>query len=127
MFDRWGRWVHRRRRWVLAVVGAALVFAGVWGTGVFGALTSSGGFDTPGSESAKAAQVAEQDLGRDEADVVVLYRGRTTVDDPAYRTSVEQALAALPKDKVTVVTRTGRPTRRSSSAMTGRRPTRCCG
>ncbi|MFV2177337.1 hypothetical protein, partial [Actinomadura sp. LOL_011] len=51
MFDRWGRWVHRRSRWVLAVAGAALVFAGVWGTGVFGALSPTGGFDTPGSES----------------------------------------------------------------------------
>ncbi|MFG2090678.1 MMPL family transporter [Spirillospora sp. NPDC048824] len=100
MFDRWGRWVHRRRRWVLAVAGAALVFAGVWGTGVFGALTSSGGFDTPGSESAKAAQIAERDLGRDAADVVILYQGGTTVDDPAFRASVEQALAGLPADKV---------------------------
>ncbi|GAA1868153.1 MMPL family transporter [Actinomadura bangladeshensis] len=100
MFDRWGRWVHRRRRWVLAAAGAALVFAGVWGTGVFGALTSSGGFDTPGSESAKAAQIAERDLGRDEADVVVLYRGPVTIDDPSYRASVERALAALPQDKI---------------------------
>jgi RND superfamily putative drug exporter len=101
MFDRWGRWVHRRRRWVLAVAGAALIFAGVWGTGVFGALSSSGGFDTPGSESTKAVQIAERDLGRDAADVVILYQGRANVDDPAYRTSVERSLAALPKDKVT--------------------------
>ncbi|MEU8799645.1 MMPL family transporter [Spirillospora sp. NPDC048819] len=100
MFDRWGRWVHRRRRWILAVAGAALVFAGVWGTGVFGALTSSGGFDTPGSESAKAAQIAERDLGRDAADVVILYQGGTTVDDPAYRAAVERALSGLPADKV---------------------------
>ncbi|WP_433477452.1 MMPL family transporter [Spirillospora sp. CA-142024] len=100
MFDRWGRWVHRRRRWVLAVAGAALAFAAVWGTGVFGALSSSGGFDTPGSESAKAVQIAERDLGRDQADVVILYQGKTTVDDPAYRASVERALAALPHDKV---------------------------
>ncbi|MFB4297129.1 MMPL family transporter [Actinomadura sp. NTSP31] len=102
MFERWGRWVHRRRRWVLAVAGAALVFAGVWGTGVFGALTSSGGFDTPGSESARATQVAERDLGRDQADVVILYTGRPgmTVDDPAYKASVDRALAAIPKDRV---------------------------
>ncbi|MFA1544904.1 MMPL family transporter [Actinomadura chokoriensis] len=100
MFDRWGRWVHRRRRWVLAAAGAALVFAGVWGTGVFGALTSAGGFDTPGSESAKAARIAERDLGRDEADVVVLYQGRTTVDDPSFRASVERALAALPREEI---------------------------
>ncbi|TDC55097.1 MMPL family transporter [Actinomadura sp. KC345] len=100
MFDRWGRWVHRRRRWVLAAAGAALVFAGVWGTGVFGALSSAGGFDTPGSESAKAAQIAERELGRDEADVVILYEGDMTVDDPAYRASVERALAGLPPGKV---------------------------
>lgn len=101
MFDRWGRWVDRRRRWVLAVAGAALVFAGVWGTGVFGSLSPSGGFDTPGSESDRAATIAERDLGRDAADVVVLYSGGTTVDDPAYRTAVEAALAGLPEDKVT--------------------------
>ncbi|SNS08123.1 MMPL family transporter [Actinomadura mexicana] len=100
MFDRWGRWVHRRRRWVLAAAGAALVFAAVWGTGVFGALTSSGGFDTPGSPSATAERIAERDLGRGGADVVVLYQGGTTVDDPSYRASVERALAALPPDKV---------------------------
>ncbi|MBO2459140.1 MMPL family transporter [Actinomadura violacea] len=102
MFERWGRWVHRRRRWVLAVAGAALVFAGVWGTGVFGALTSSGGFDTPGSESARATKIAERDLGRDQADVVILYKGRPgmTVDDPSYRASVEKALAALPAGKI---------------------------
>ncbi|WP_026401281.1 MMPL family transporter [Actinomadura rifamycini] len=100
MFDRWGRWVDRRRRWVLAVAGAALVFAGVWGTGVFGALSPTGGFDTPGSESARAAAIAERDLGRDAADVVVLYRGGTTVDDPAYRTAVEAALAGLPADEI---------------------------
>ncbi|WP_301175917.1 MMPL family transporter [Actinomadura geliboluensis] len=103
MFERWGRWVHRRRRWVLAVAGAALVFAGVWGTGVFGALSSAGGFETPGSESTKATRIAEQALGRDAADVVVLYQGKTTVDDPSYRTSVERALGALPKDKVASV------------------------
>ncbi|RKS71830.1 RND superfamily putative drug exporter [Actinomadura pelletieri DSM 43383] len=100
MFERWGRWVHRRRRWVLAVAGAALVFAGVWGTGVFGALASAGGFHTPGSESVRAAEIAERDLGRDAADVVILYEGRTTVDDPRFRASVEQALGALPKDKI---------------------------
>ncbi|QXJ24583.1 MMPL family transporter [Actinomadura graeca] len=102
MFERWGRWVHRRRRAVLAVAGVLLVIAAVWGTGVFGALSSSGGFNTPGSESARAAEIAERDLGRDEADVVVLYQARpgTTVDDPAFRSSVERALAALPPGKI---------------------------
>ncbi|HST65384.1 MAG TPA: hypothetical protein VLM05_09370, partial [Mycobacteriales bacterium] len=70
MFETLGRATYRRRRWVLAVAAAFLVFAGVWGTGVFGSLTS-GGFEDPGSESARAAAVAAADLGRDDADVVV--------------------------------------------------------
>ncbi|HLV74188.1 MAG TPA: MMPL family transporter [Vulgatibacteraceae bacterium] len=101
MLERWGRWVHRRRRRVLAAAAAAMVLAGVWGTGVFGALTSAGGFDIPGSESAEAARIAERDLGKDAADVVVLYEGPMSVDDPAYRTAVERSLNALPDDKVT--------------------------
>ncbi|MFB4312666.1 MMPL family transporter [Actinomadura sp. 21ATH] len=106
MFERWGRWTYRRRRPVLAAALVAMVAAAVWGTGVFGALDPSGGFDTPGSGSARAAAVAERELGRDAADVVVLYDapGGRTVDDPAYRTAVETALAALPKDRVAAVT-----------------------
>ncbi|GLW62308.1 membrane protein [Actinomadura rubrobrunea] len=105
MLERWGRLVHRRRRPVLALGVLALVAAAVWGTGVFGALTAAGGFTTPDSESARAARIAERDLGRDQADVVVLYtapRGRT-IDDPGFRSAVTGALAALPADKVTGV------------------------
>ncbi|MFC6878459.1 MULTISPECIES: MMPL family transporter [Actinomadura] len=101
MFDRWGRWTYRRRRPLLVASLAFLVVAAVWGTGVFGALTSSGGFDTPGSESGRAAATADRDLGRDEADVVVLYEaGGRTVDDPAFRTAVERAVAAVPKERI---------------------------
>ncbi|XVQ12798.1 MMPL family transporter [Spirillospora sp. CA-255316] len=102
MFERWGRWTYRRRRPVLAVALLFVAAAAVWGTGVFGALSPGGGFDTPGSDSDRAERVAERELGRDTADVVILYRaadGRT-VDDPAYRSAVEAALRALPRDKV---------------------------
>ncbi|GAA2602751.1 MMPL family transporter [Actinomadura fulvescens] len=101
MFESWGRLVHRRRRPILGLSLIAVVFMAVWGTGVFGALTSAGGFDTPGSESARAAETAERALGRDGADVVVLYTSADgkTVDDPAYRRSVDQALAAIPAGK----------------------------
>ncbi|MBW8481298.1 MMPL family transporter [Actinomadura parmotrematis] len=102
MFESWGRLVYRRRRLTLLLATAALVFAGVWGTGVFGALTSAGGFDTPGSESARAAATADRDLGRSGADVVVLYQaapGRT-VDDPSYRAAVEASLRVLPAGHV---------------------------
>src|SRR3954470_13348352 len=98
MFEALGRVMYRRRRWVVALSLAFVVFAGVWGTGVFGAMTG-GGFDDPGSESAKAARVAAQALGRDSSDAVVLYRSDDlTVADPAFRKAVETSLARLPAD-----------------------------
>ncbi|MFI0353577.1 MMPL family transporter [Actinomadura sp. 9N407] len=102
MFESWGRWTYRRRRPVLAAALVAIIAGAVWGTGVFGALTSAGGFDTPGSDSDRASRVATQALGRDDADVVILYTaadGRT-VDDPGYRSAVEGALAALPAGEI---------------------------
>src|SRR3954470_1519416 len=96
MFEALGRVMYRRRRWVVALAVAFVVFAGVWGTGVFGAMTS-GGFDDPGSESSKAAQGAAQALGRDSADAFVLYRSDDlTVDDPAYKSAVADSLAGVP-------------------------------
>ncbi|MFD2094051.1 MMPL family transporter [Blastococcus deserti] len=100
MFEALGRVMYRRRRWVVALTVAFLAFAGIWGTGVFGAMTS-GGFDDPGSESTRAFQVAERELGRGGGDVVVLYSSdELTVDDPAYASAVEQSLAALPDEVV---------------------------
>ncbi|MCW2886710.1 MAG: trehalose monomycolate/heme transporter [Streptosporangiaceae bacterium] len=106
MFEAWGRFVHRRRWPILALAFAAIAFMAIWGTGVFGALTSTGGFDVPGSGSVKASETAQRQLGRSEADVVVLYRdpaGRT-IDDPAYKAAVTGSLGALPKDKVAATT-----------------------
>ncbi len=103
-FERWGHLVYRRRRWVLAVAGVFLAFAATWGTGVFGSLISSG-FETPGSESARALAQAEDTVGRDAADVVVLYRdGGRSVDDPRFRDAVEQHLADLPPSLVKTTT-----------------------
>jgi RND superfamily putative drug exporter len=101
VFERWGRLVYRRRRWVLLAAGLAVAGAAVWGTGVFGSLQSGGGFTAPGSESQRASDVATQTFGRDTADVVVLYRSPTlTVHDPVYRQAVSKALAALPRRAV---------------------------
>ncbi|MEO3782211.1 MMPL family transporter [Actinocorallia sp. B10E7] len=99
MFETWGRLVYRRRKLILWLSLAAVLFFGVWGTGVFGAVTTAGGFDTPGSDSHKAAQLIEDGFGRSEPDVVVLYSGRD-VDDPAVKDAVTASLAALPKDAV---------------------------
>jgi uncharacterized membrane protein YdfJ with MMPL/SSD domain len=112
MFEALGRMMYRRRRWVVALAVAFVAFAGVWGTGVFGAMTG-GGFEDPNSESSKAAAVAEQALGRNSSDAVVLYRSAdVTVDDPAFRSGVESSLAAVPPDllaKTTTFWTTGFP------------------
>ena len=104
MFETIGRLMYRRRRWVLALAVAFLGVAGVWGTGVFGKL-SSGGFADPASDSVRASQLAADRLGRDDADVIMLYRSvDRTVDDPAYRQAVTATLGALPRSAVDRVT-----------------------
>src|SRR4029450_9464910 len=96
MFEALGRVMYRRRRWVVALALAFVVFAGVWGTGVFGKMTG-GGFEDPDSESSRAFEVAAQEFGRPSADVVVLYRSDDlTVDDAAFETAVAESLAELP-------------------------------
>ncbi|HTE73519.1 MAG TPA: MMPL family transporter, partial [Actinomycetes bacterium] len=100
MVETLGRIAYRWRWAVLAAALAFLAVAGAWGTSVFGTLTT-GGFDDPDSESARAAAVAAAQLGRDDADVVVLYRSPDrTVEDPAFRQAVTGTLAALPTDVV---------------------------
>ncbi|HEY0126052.1 MAG TPA: hypothetical protein VGB58_02820, partial [Blastococcus sp.] len=100
MFEALGRVMYRRRRWVVALAVAFVAFAGVWGTGVFGAMTG-GGFEDPDSESSAAFEVAERELGRSGGDVLVLYSSDDlTVDDPAYAAAVEGSLEALPDDVV---------------------------
>jgi trehalose monomycolate/heme transporter len=100
MFESSGRFMFRRRRWVLTAAGMLVVAAAVWGTGVFGSLAGAG-FEDPDSDSARAAQQVKRMFGRHQADVVVLYSSPTlTVDDPVFRTAVQRTLAALPKRRV---------------------------
>jgi trehalose monomycolate/heme transporter len=97
MFESWGRVVYARRRLVLVLAAIVVVAAAVWGTRVFGALQSAGGFSAPGSQSQQESDLAGRAFGRDAADVVVLYSSpRLTVRDPAFRTAVTRSLAALP-------------------------------
>ncbi|WP_116450252.1 MMPL family transporter [Blastococcus litoris] len=112
MFEALGRVMYRRRRWVVALALAFVAFAGVWGTGVFGAMTG-GGFEDPDSDSSRAVEVANRELGRDSSDVVVLYRSDDlTVDDPGYEAAVDDSLRALPAglvDRTTTFWSTGAP------------------
>ena len=101
MFEIWGQAIYRRRLLALVLTLIALAAAAAWGTGVFGSLQSSGGFTPPNSESQRASNLAASAFGRNDADVVVLYRSPTmTVADPAYRAAVTRSLAALPHGRV---------------------------
>jgi RND superfamily putative drug exporter len=101
VFESWGRVVYARRRLILVAAAIVVVAAAVWGTRVFGALQSAGGFSAPGSQSQQESDLAARAFGRDTADVVVLYSSpRLTVHDAAFRASVTRTLATLPAAEV---------------------------
>src|SRR5229473_1699394 len=98
MFQAWGRVLYRRRRLTLIVTLVLVAFAAAWGTGVFGKLSSGDNFTPPASQSQREANQASQVFGRNDADVVVLYRSATmSVSDPGYRQAVTAALSGLPR------------------------------
>jgi trehalose monomycolate/heme transporter len=97
MFESWGRRLYRARRLTLVIAVLFAVGAGIWGTGVFGKLTSGNTFTPPSSQSNRESALAASVFGRNDADVVVLYHSATmTVSDPAYRQAVTAQLGALP-------------------------------
>src|SRR5215467_83801 len=105
MFQRWGRVLYRWRWLSLGIMVVLTAVAGLWGTGVSGRLSSGDNFTPPASQSQQEANLASQVFGRNDADVVVLYRSTTmTVSDPAYRQAVTSGLSSLPRADVAKVT-----------------------
>ncbi|MEJ2578095.1 MAG: MMPL family transporter [Kineosporiaceae bacterium] len=103
MMQAWGRIVARFRWWVIAAAAAGFAAAGIIGPGVFGNLTGAG-FDTPGSEAARALERIEATVGRQDTDVVAVYRSDTlTVDDPGFRDAVQRSLGTLTAEDVDTV------------------------
>ena len=97
MFERWSNILVNRTRSVLAVGVLATVAAGVFGIGVFDSL-GQGGFDDPGSQSARQLEREREAFGNQNADLVVIFSSEDqTVDDPAFRENVEEALAEVPE------------------------------
>ncbi|MGW4633497.1 MMPL family transporter [Nocardia sp. NPDC004415] len=95
---RWADVVVRRRWTVLVAMTAALLALSGYGLGL-GADLSSNGWDDPGSESVRAAQVRDRAFGRDHSsDVLLLVHAPpgTTVDDPDFAATVVRGLDALP-------------------------------
>jgi uncharacterized membrane protein YdfJ with MMPL/SSD domain len=101
MFEAWGRMLFRNRRLVLALAGLGVIIAAIWGTGVFGALQSAGGFAPPDSQSQLEANLAARTFGRGAGDAVVLYTSKiATVRSASYRSAVTGSLSRLPRDRV---------------------------
>ncbi|MDI9914716.1 MMPL family transporter [Rhodococcus sp. IEGM 1379] len=69
---RWARTVVYRKWWVLSLAILIVLISGVWGLGVFGKL-SQGGFIDPGSDSAKVADIIEENLGPQTPDIIAIY------------------------------------------------------
>ena len=101
MFEAWGRVMFAWRRLTLGLTLILVAFAAIWGTGVFSELSSGDNFTPPASQSQREAGQASQAFGRDDADVVILYRSAAmSVSDPAYRQVVSTALSVLPRADV---------------------------
>lgn len=101
LFQAWGGAMARFRAPVLIGTLLAVLGAGVWGFGVFGKLVE-GGYGDPGSESARAAEVAQQALGAQGGDVLVIYTpAKGSVDDAVLAQRVENSLGHLPASAVT--------------------------
>lgn len=95
----WAATMVRHRYAVILVTVAGLLALGGYGLGL-GPHLDSGGWDDPGSESVRAAQVRERVFGRDHsADVLLLFRAPagSTVDDPVFAATVVAGLDSLPR------------------------------
>ncbi|GEC10022.1 putative conserved membrane protein, MmpL family [Streptomyces spinoverrucosus] len=101
MFERFGRLLHRRRKPLLILTMLFAVLSGAYGAGVFGSLTPLG-FQDPGSDSVRAARIAEKAFPQRTPDAVIVYRDKNrTVDDPTFQQAVVRQLESLPKSEVT--------------------------
>src|SRR5260370_15030077 len=100
MLERWGRTVVAYRRLIVAAALLVAVIGAGWGAGVFSKLVT-GGFEDPGSGSARAGAQITRALGSQSPDVLALYSSPVaTVDTPAFRGPVQagaQRLRALPR------------------------------
>lgn len=99
MFDRLGRFVVKRRIFVLILTAAFLVTAGAVGGGVADRL-SQGGFEDPGAESTRAADLLLEEFDQQNPNLTLLVRAKEgSVDDPAVAaeaTAIAEELEAHP-------------------------------
>jgi putative drug exporter of the RND superfamily len=94
-FQRLGRFVHRRRWWV--VVGwAVLILLAIPFAPRAGSALQAGGFNLDSLESARARATLGQELGLPPSAIAVVYHSETlTAGTPAFETAAAQATAGF--------------------------------
>lgn len=99
-FGRLGLGAHRGRWWVIAVTGLFAVLSVFWGLGVFQDVSDSG-FEDPGSESSRAMDLIEDELGHADIDIIAVLRSdEIKVDNPTFAQAVQRISDDLPEDVV---------------------------
>ena len=99
MFAVLGNYTYIHRKWIVAASIAVFFMAVVFGTGAIDRL-KPGGFEDKNSESFIAKQLLEEQLGRGQSNLFVVFSaGVLAVDDLRFKTAVEKALEPLAQDE----------------------------
>src|SRR5438034_7584872 len=107
MFDRWGRFVYRRR-WATLIVSAVLLGLSVAGIITGGTLAGNGGFGA-NLAAGQAAKLISREIHPGKAvtgsSMELIFSSDTlNATDPAFQSAVESALAPLRADsRVTAI------------------------
>jgi uncharacterized membrane protein YdfJ with MMPL/SSD domain len=112
MFDALARLADRRRRLVLIVAGAFVLFAAAYGGPVVSLLDSDDDFEDHASESVLARDAVERAAGRSASpDMVVLVRLGAAADTPQAQAKIDRVAGELRAPGVAAVTaaRSGQP------------------
>ncbi len=101
MFEAWGRFVYRRR-WYVLIVSAVLLGLSVAGILTGGTLAGNGGFgaDLAAGKAAKlvAAEIQPEQAPTGSGMELVFISKTLTVTDPGFQSAVEQSIAPLLAD-----------------------------
>src|SRR6266508_611522 len=94
MLHRYGEFVVRRARLLLAFSGLLLIAAAIFGAGAFDKL-QNGGFDDPAAQSSQAQHLINERYGGQTNLVLLVTTKAGTVDDPAVAAAGRQLAADL--------------------------------
>lgn len=103
MIERWGALVVRRAIVVLLVGLGITAAAAIAGIGLEDKL-SAGGFDDPGTESARELTLERETFGNRSIDTIIIFSSdEATVDDAGFEDEVARTVDAIPADSVVSV------------------------